>query len=284
MNDKTNEHNISFSDLDNEIGKTKEILLKKQEKLILNAQYTGFSIDALEKASSNFKVINENTKNYPEVTQVISSAYHQFVALNCNLIENDRSITDDLEFSADISGSIITSCSSSESIAMAIEPKYNNNLVIPSFLQPDINKVKNKLYTLDPSLAKTYEEIEQVYYATNADNTRSALSIVRQTFDHFFEKLAPDEYVRNSKYWKSKKGEDDPNLVTRRERIIYAINTHIKSQYKARQMEKDVKLIIDSYKALNSLHKRGNINLTNSKKALYTIKHFLEEFTRSMND
>jgi len=282
--DIENEHDISPEDLLNEYHLAKEFLESMHNNAILYAQNIGFCLNAMDVTIDNFTLINENINKYPEIKPVISSAYYQIVEVNCNLNELDRDVSSNLDLATRITGSIFTTCSTSGSALASISPEIVNTIEAPSFLEADKNKVSSILYNLDPSLAKTYNEIEQVYYGTNADNTRSALNSMRQTFDHFFEILAPDDNVRQSKFWKPKNGENDPKMVTRRERINYAINTNIRNSYKARLMKKDVQLIIDSYNALNSLHKRGNVNIKIAKSALYTIKHFIEDFACVINE
>ena len=176
----------------------------------------------------------------------------------------------------------MTICSTSGSIIKTLDVDFTDRLDTPSFLIPDDASIYEKLAKLSQPLANTYKEIEQVFYATNADNTRAALPMMRQAFDYFFAIIAPDNDVRVSEFWQEKLDEDKPELVTRHERIRYAIATQIKNQENAEAFVNNVDLIVKSYKVLNRLHERGELNQEAAKQALLSVKHFLEDFASSL--
>ncbi len=101
-------------------------------------------------------------------------------------------------------------------------------LMIPIITENEDQSTKfnEHIAELDKDLAKTYQEIWEVLYATRSDPDRGALYLIRHAYDQLFRCLAPDSEVRNSPYWKEKFG-DKPNQIYRNERILYAINTHI---------------------------------------------------------
>lgn len=85
--------------------------------------------------------------------------------------------------------------------------------------------------------------------------------------------------MRNSPYWKLKKEKGKENQIYRRERLEYAISTHITNKFTANTLITSIQTILDSYEALNSLHKRGNVNSRTARNAIFTIKHFIDSFT-----
>ena len=74
---------------------------------------------------------------------------------------------------------------------------------------------------IDPALGSTYNQIWESLYATRSDPERAALFLIRQAFDHLFDRLAPDADVRASEHWRSKEG-DKPEQIYKLERIEYA--------------------------------------------------------------
>jgi len=92
----------------------------------------------------------------------------------------------------------------------------------PVFITPDQHKMyTSRFLAFDESLGQTYQEIWEVLYGTRADPERAALYLIRQSFDHLFGKLAPDDEVRNSPFWTPKEHEK-PEQIWREERIQYA--------------------------------------------------------------
>jgi hypothetical protein len=151
----------------------------------------------------------------------------------------------------------------------------------PPFFSPDQTEVEKKLSAIDPSLSDTYREIGQAYHGTTADPARVALALMRQVFDHFFEKLAPDDAVRASPYWSPKSGQN-PDQVTRRERMTYAAYTHIHDKARAKTMVANLAQILETYQLLNKLHKRGTLSDKQTRSILKTMKKFIESWVDAM--
>lgn len=165
----------------------------------------------------------------------------------------------------------------SGSLIDSINPTLEEDLFVPYQFKPNSEEIKTAFTTIDPSLFDIYKEIEEILYNTRADNIKMALAATRQTFDHFFHILAPDELVRASKYWEPKTKTDKPNQIYRIERIQYAIGTHVKDTFRAQTLLASAKNIIATYELLNDLHTRGRVNINSTKKAIYTVVHFMEE-------
>ena len=240
---------------------------------------SGFALNAARTTKGNFEVIHHYIGEHPEFGPVMSSAYESAISMNEVLQGSDINFDDDIQGMTTISHSLLTTCSTSGSIVNTIDEDSSISLDTPSFLKVDGDATYEKLTKLSPPLAETYKEIEQVYYATNADNIRAALSMMRQAFDHFFNIIAPDEDVRLSEFWEEKIGDENPSLVTRRERINYAIAKKIKNPGSAKALTNDIDLIVKSYKVLNELHIRGELKEQPVKKSLFAVKHFLEDFS-----
>jgi hypothetical protein len=142
-------------------------------------------------------------------------------------------------------------------------------------------ETQKRLAKLDKALAETYEEVWQARYGTRADPQRAGLFLVRQAFDHLFQVLAPDDQVRNSPFWEEKGG-DDPNQVTRRERIQFAAYTRIKDKNRAKIMAVSAKHMLDVYNALNSAHERGELDESKTDRALSEMTSIIEEWAQAL--
>ena len=69
----------------------------------------------------------------------------------------------------------------------------------------------------DTALGKTYRAISEILYGTRSDPERAALYLIRHAFDHFFNKLAPDDKVIPSQFFRTKEG-NKPDQIHRKEK------------------------------------------------------------------
>jgi hypothetical protein len=152
----------------------------------------------------------------------------------------------------------------------------------PFIEQGDYSSRERQLEKLDPSLARTYSQVWEALHGTRSDPERTALYLMRQTYDHFFYVLAPDDKVRQSKVWKEKEG-DKPELVTRAERIEYAALTHIKDEGWAKLMSSSAKPILKVYSELNQAHKRGELNPTKARRAVLAMDKVISDWLDALD-
>jgi hypothetical protein len=182
-----------------------------------------------------------------------------------------------------LSGTISLLASSTDSTAAITIPGIVNldDYEAPPFFAPDEDATYKKLCDVDPPLAQTYREVGQAFHGTTADPSRAAIACMRQTLDHFFGNLAPDEAVRNSPYWKFKTS-DDPLQITRRERITYATHTYIREPKRAETLLKSIDVVLEAYQFLHRLHQRGALSEKQANKALRITKTFIETWVDAM--
>ncbi len=160
----------------------------------------------------------------------------------------------------------------------------NEDFDLPPYAFPPLTHHEDyaeRLSKLDPALGKTYQEIWEVLYGTRADPERGALYLIRQSFDHLFDLLAPDDEVRKSNFWRHKSG-GKKSQVTREERILYAANKHIKNSARAKTLSESAKHMGDVYQDLNRVHERGELNKQQALKALAEMKGILEEWVDAL--
>jgi hypothetical protein len=138
----------------------------------------------------------------------------------------------------------------------------------------DRKDLGDKLSKLDPALGKTCEQIYQSLYVSTADPERAAMLMARQAWDHLFDKLAPDNEVRDSQHW-SMIDPAKPNLVTRSQRILYAAYTHVRDEKKRNLILASSTAMRELYDALQKAHTRGELDRSKAITDLATIYAWL---------
>lgn len=201
-------------------------------------------------------------------------------------LDNIQMITSNLDqtFST-ITTSTDTAFSSTATMS-TIVPVKNVNKVdykpCPFLKQKDHEYYAHRLEKLDPQLAKTYRQTWEALHGTRAEPEHTALFQIRQTYDHFFGILAPDEEVRKSKFWSKKEGEKSKQ-VYRRERIEYAAHTHVKDKTTATLICANATAILDAYERLNIAHKRDKLNPKDAREAITSIDKILKEWINALD-
>jgi hypothetical protein len=190
-------------------------------------------------------------------------------------------------------GGLIGTISTSTDLALSVtattgsffDPAITNFVPLDDPLLPKLPRYpepKRCLAKLDPALANTYEGIWEVLYGTRSDPERGSLYLIRQAYDHLFGILAPDDEVRASPYW-HEKDDEDPERVTRRERIEFAAQTRIRDQSKAQRLATSAKHMLKVYKALNKAHDRGSLDPAKARKALREMKIIIENWVEALD-
>jgi len=152
----------------------------------------------------------------------------------------------------------------------------------PPTLPPrdEATDVEAALRRLDPALLATYLGVREALYGTRSDPERAALYEIRQVFDHFFSILAPDEQVRDSKYWSPKEG-DKPKMVTRDERLRFAANKHARTPILARTLIGSSRHMLSVHDALSSAHNRGELDVNKSRFSIGEMDTLLRQWITS---
>ncbi|HAK97255.1 MAG TPA: hypothetical protein DCM87_20270 [Planctomycetes bacterium] len=102
-------------------------------------------------------------------------------------------------------------------------------------------------------MGKLARSVWETFYSGVEDAPRSSLEHMRQLLDLLFRKLAPDDEVRQSKFFKTKSGEK-PQQVHRGERLSYAASKHVADQSMRDLLLGQARQISVLYKKLNKLH------------------------------
>ncbi len=161
--------------------------------------------------------------------------------------------------------------------------------VSPFFYSP-LDKYKKhkdyqrKLGSIDPILGQTYGELIEIVNATCSDPTRPGMFLARQLFDHLFDVLAPDDDVRNSKYWheKTEKESKDKNAIWRIEKIAYSAFEKVSNPLRAETLYSASIQTLEVYKLLNAAHTRGALKEAESSQAVQSMIRITQEWVDSI--
>jgi len=265
-----------FFDAEQEAARVQQLHLESAE----HAGYTRAAIHAV--APIYIKAAGES-KNNPQLRSVAASGTRMAGSLTAELHYMAEISSPILARAQLVSSSATLLVASADTTASISFPGIFNldEFEAPPFFAPNDDVTYTKLLKIDPPLAETYREVGQAFHGTTADSARAAISCMRQTIDHFFDKLAPEEAVRSSPFWEPKTG-NDPMQITRRERMTYATHTHIKDPKRAKLLLDSIDVVLVEYKNLQHLHKRGSLSEKQANKALRTTKAFIESWVEAL--
>jgi hypothetical protein len=277
LEDDKSQEDVDPGEIDSIFSSVEEKASRLQGLFIDGAQQFGYTKEAVHSVKDFFIGLANAQNSHPEFQPILYSGSSVVDSIGKELDNIEKRITPILPGLNNISSSVDLFYNTTNTTAGTISMK-EIGLSLPEeppFNKPEQQHYIEKLNKIDPPLSKTYQEIGQVLYGTNSDPRRAALAMMRQTFDHFFEIMAPDEEVRRSIYWKPKK---DPliNQVTRREKMTYAAYTRIVDKSHAKTIITLFDNILDTYRLLNELHKRGTLSEKQSRSALKTMEKFIE--------
>ena len=270
------DNNLSPDDVQKAFDSAEKKAAESQELHSQAAQYAGYTREVIHVTAPFYVHLAQLAEDYPQLRHIVASGVHFMNSIENELYQTNSQARPLLHGLSGISDSADIFCSTSGTASLVLSP----SIEIPSFESPPSfvlkkTSIEEKLSTIDPSLADTYREIGQAYHGTTADPARAAISMMRQTFDHLFGKLAPDDKVRASSDWKPKRG-SDPNQVTRRERMTYTAHTYIHDQARAETIIANIDNILETYQMLNNLHKRSALSEKQARSALKAMKKFIE--------
>jgi hypothetical protein len=254
-----------------ELAKRCEVL---QSSHAIKAQEYGYSREIFMNIADTIDQVTD----YPELsaTEISLNEFRKFVLKKEASFEN---IDFDLSSGSYALGTATIASTSFSSSSEVTE--WFQNLEYPTpppSWQPDRQELyAYKLENIDSELAKLYRSVWQLFYGGTENAERAALLSMRQLYDHFFEKIAPDEQVRSSPYFTLKEGEN-PNQIYRKERIRYAANEKVKNEEISRILETQADSIVEIYNGLNKLHKRGALKSEEVRRILIAMQTIIEQW------
>jgi hypothetical protein len=100
---------------------------------------------------------------------------------------------------------------------------------------------------------------------------------MRQTYDHFFDVLAPDDAVRRSTHWRLKDGHR-LDQVHRDERLRYAAYQWVSDSDMRQVLLASVEETTRAYGRLNQAHQRGPIPEKNAREVFLAVDSIIRRW------
>jgi len=256
---------------------------KLHEKFVATSANIGYARDAIRSIRPVWERLGNSTSTDPDAIDLYDTNFRFLQSFRDEVRSYQELATPLVGLFNSTAGtaSIFISASGTTDAFLGSPADYSSS-DFPVFLTPDQHEIFTKRFMeFDETLGKTYQEIWEVLYGTRADPERAALYLIRQSFDHLFERLASDDEVRKSPFWTKKDGEK-PEQIWREERIQYAASTHIKDKARSVTILASTKHMLKVYQALNRAHERNNINRAKARKALEEMRTFLEDWANAV--
>ena len=260
---------MADSETKKDLEKDEPVSQDQLDRLDSKAKYLN---ETLSKSNEKIGYVQESvniiTKSYRSLMNLCSTGDDvQPTLMSGNTIahalerELDIVISQALPLSVKIDAILPTIASTSYSVATSCNSFYPNLPIVqvyPCPFLPDSNvdTCTCKLSSFDKSLADVYRGAWNVFYTQRPDPKRAALFQMRQVFDHLFDRLAPDDEVRQSPHWTKKPG-DRANAIDREERIRFAAHRCITDTNQRILLLAMTQDMMRSYNRLNKAHERG---------------------------
>jgi|GEM_PF-853111 hypothetical protein len=253
------------------------------EKFVEASASIGYARDALRSARADWERLGNSATTDPEASKLYEANVHFLLSFRDEVRQAQEIAMPAAQLFKNTAGTAVALTSATGSTASFFEGGVAYSTPeVPVFLTPELhNQYAQRFAAFDEALGRTYKEIWEALYGTRADPERAALYLIRQAFDQLFDKLAPDDAVRNSAFWTPKVG-DRPDEVWREERIQYAAASHIKDQARSKTVSASSRHMLDVYQALNRAHDRNTINRGKALNALAEMRSILEEWANAV--
>jgi hypothetical protein len=259
-------------------------LSKLRDDLAEGATLTGYALESFRGARQHWEDIESLSSDHPDKDTFIQASGESLAASRDEIRGVRVRASEVLRKIPSIASSSYVFTTSTDSSMSMLD--IRTSLSAPPAPPPRLSREEPESYhdrfqRFDKDLGATYSAISEALYGTKSDPERAALFLMRQAFDHLFDKLAPDAQVRSSKFWHPKAG-DNLNQVYRIERITFAAHKHIEDRSRRDSLIASTTYINQIYKSLNRAHKRGEVDKTKAVDALRAMESILKEWADAL--
>lgn len=276
---------IDPNDFDAVFREAEDAVDHLHSSLAHGVEHAAFMREAIQVARRVYAALAQRASEEPELVPIVHSGLQFVQALSRQLRTIDRETSRPLIMLVRASNSTASFSASSEAIPALYDSGFAQIRYLgPSGMDPASRaQYASRFDGLSAGLGGAYSQAWQSRAGGGDDPSRSAMFMMRQTFDHFFEALAPDEDVRRSQYWHPKTV-GDPRAIHRSERIQYAAHTHISDGSTAELLAASAQQMLEVYEALNAAHKRGIVDSAKADNALRAMSSMLENWLDAVDD
>lgn len=280
-NEYTELPEYSKDDLDRTYGEALAAAEQIHQKLASFAEDLGYVVRVVSDVKPQLDWLYLRAQYAPSMYPIVASGI-DFLRVLSSELNRLSNLTDAFAVPlGSIINSIATFGGTIDASALFFDPAYEPLVISPPPHRKTRDYYSAKLRELNATLANTYDQVWQTYFATTSEPHRAALFMMRTLFDNFFAWLAPDEKVRNSHHWHKKTGEK-PNQIWRRERLAYAAEKHIKDSNRRTILETEANQINALYEAANEAHNRGTLDEEKASRTLMAMDNFLKDWLDSL--
>jgi hypothetical protein len=138
-----------------------------------------------------------------------------------------------------------------------------------------------RMSIINPALGKSFDTIKSAYFGSTKEGLRQSLFMARQTFDQLFDSLVTDDEVRQQSWWLSENSQK-PEMVTRRQRMRYAAEKHVKDPAKRKVLLDGIEHMNKVYNSLQKLHSRNVLDEEKDKDVLFEMLDLLKNWVDSL--
>lgn len=261
---------------------TSERADKLQRALVENARNLGYVKHVVSSLQPYFENTVMNPKVPAEQWQFLHSGMSNVAEINNSLIGVERmGITAGTSFLA-LSASTFAASSTASSQLFTLSPPLD--LAFAQIPSTEVRAaVAGKLAKVSADLDKVYLQVWDNLLATTSEPERAAAVLMRQTWDHFFSALAPEDQVRASATFLGRKLIEDETSekrkVTRNDRVIFALEAKRTGDSRWSIVAASADEMIRHYRTLNRFHAREPIKPQVMRAAIVAIASWIQEWT-----
>ena len=255
-----------------------DFLAQRQRHYAERAQDFGYSREVFETVVSSFTNVSDNP--IFSATEASLSKFDEFLRVR-------EAKTDALSFDVSSASYALGSTSTSTaSLTASVElgtwiQKVRPPDPPPHWTKDRIEQYARKLGALNAELGNLARSVWQSFYGGSDSAERTSVFLMRQLYDHMFSLLASDEEVRNSAFFKHKKG-NKPQQVHRRERLQYAAFTRVPDRLLGEALFREADQVLDLYEQLNRLHTRGALDPVATRNVLTSMQAVIEQWVDAL--
>jgi hypothetical protein len=238
----------------------------------------GYARDLFQNAADQFGNVSDEPSLAPHEDAI--KEFRDYLELKAGQIKPEMVNISTAAFTSTTSTYITTSTITTHTTPFSFN-RLKPPWVKPPWVEPDESKeLAVRLEKLNPELGKCLRGVWECFNSNSEQPERSALGLMRQLFDHFLDIIAPKKSVRDWLYSQSKA---DMNLskIDREQRVEYILRKRASDIESAKLLKSQVPQVLQAYKDLQHLHKRGTLNRDKVRLYLIVMQVYIKQLADS---
>jgi Predicted pPIWI-associating nuclease len=273
---------ISPGDVGRVFDETAERATRLQRKYLESAQHCGRISTTLRNVTPFWMALAEHTSSNADYSDVLNSGIANVATIGNALKGIEAESPAPASQLKQVAISVCTFGANTAASGVTMGPELSQFDFGRMFVADAEREVglSDRFSKFDPVLGRLCSQIWETLYGTVSDPERGATFMIRQVWDHLFDKLAPDDEVRRSRFF-TKKPSPQPDQVTRRERVQFAVDRHIPESKKQLILAATDQMLV-YYKIFNRVHERGDLDRHKLQAALKYVYDWLAQWADAL--